>query len=268
MRYWFLAAALVASPAAAVAQHTEHDSAHARQAVHSHRGAGPHYVDALFTENAYLERKLRPDLLAAATAGGEAYTARLELEWAFARQASVVIHLPFHHVVSAGLSHETGPGDIRAGPKVALIQRRTVIIAGGADFTAPTGSAARGLGEGHWSAAPFVLAWVPFGPDRAWLLQAAGHLDVPLERGHETHAEVSGALSWTSSGGFTPIVEGIVEAPLEGAQAASVFVAPGFRWEFTRAWEVGAASRVRVRGPSEDDLTVIIGFVWHFPLER
>lgn len=252
---------VIAVPASA--QHT-----HEEQGVHSHRGPGPHFIDAFFTENAYIERKLRPDVFVATGDGEERYTARLEVEWALVSRFSLLVHAPVHHVVPVGAPSETGVGDVTAGAKLALVNdRERFILAAGGDVELPTGDEARGLGEGHAAAAPFLLAWLPFGPERRWLIQGGGHLDVPLEAGHETHAELSAALSWTSPAGVTPIVEGIVELAPSGGPA-SWAVAPEFRWEFAPAWELGAAVRVPVGGPAEEDVRVAVGAIRHFALPR
>ena len=51
-----VAAAVGLTPAAGRAQHHEHE--HESGEVHSHRGPGPHFIDASYTENAYLESLL------------------------------------------------------------------------------------------------------------------------------------------------------------------------------------------------------------------
>lgn len=152
------------------------------------------------------------------------------------------------------------------GAKVAVINdRRALILATGADLELPTGDETRGLGEGHAAAAPFLLGWIPFGPERRWLFQAATHIDVPLEAGHETHGEASGALSWTLPLGVTPIVEGLASWSFDGGPP-SWWVAPEVRWEFLEAWELGAGVRVRVSALDERRLELAFGMIHHFPL--
>ena len=256
---------LVSRPAAA--QH-EHDEQH-DHGVHTHRGPGPHFIDAFFTENAYIERKLRPDLFVSTGDEGERYTGQLEVEWAVIPRVSLIVHAPLHHLRPAAGSSQTGIGDIAVGPKLAVINDRTrFILALGADVHLPTGDETRGLGEGHAAAAPFLLAWLPFGPERRLLLQGSGHAEIPIDSDEDTHAEVSTALSWTSPLGVTPLVEGIVEFPVSGDEEASWAIAPGFRWEFAQAWELGAAVRVPVAGPKEEDVRLAFGLIRHFPLPR
>ncbi|MDH3459114.1 MAG: hypothetical protein OER90_19915 [Gemmatimonadota bacterium] len=47
-------------------------------------------------------------------------------------------------------------------------------------------------------------------------------------------------------------------------------MAPGFRWEFVEAWELGASVRIPLSGPEadEEDFRAVFGFLWHFPLPR
>ena len=52
---WGALALLQGTPALAQQIEPEHGPAQ----VHSHQGAGPHFIDAFYTENAYLERKIR-----------------------------------------------------------------------------------------------------------------------------------------------------------------------------------------------------------------
>lgn len=256
-----VALACLGTPVAA----QEHDHEHGRP--HSHRGPGPHFIDAFFTENAYIERKLRPDLFLASGDGSDLATFRLEVEWALLRNLSLIVHAPLHRVMPAGLEAETGIGDVSAGPKLAVINDRAAfILALGADVVFATGDEARGLGHGQGAIAPFVLAWLPFGPERRWLVQGAIHVDIPLQRDHETHAELGTAVSWTSPVGVTPIVELLAELPVDGAEPAALAVAPQFRWEFAPAWEVGAALRLPIGGPREEDYRVAVGFIRHFPL--
>lgn len=260
-------AAVGLTPAAGRAQHHEHEHDHG--GVHSHRGPGPHFIDAFYTENAYFERKLRPDYFYSTGEEGERSTARLEVEWALRPSFSVVVHAPVHHVALEGASSHTGVGDVTLGPKFAIVNdRRSFILATGADVTLPTGSAARGLDEGRWVVAPFVLAWLPFGRERRWLAQAALHADVQLERDGATRGEFGAALSWTSPLGVTPIVEWLAEVPLEGDESASWAVAPGVRWEFAAAWELGASIRVALGRPREEDLRIGVGLIRHFAVPR
>ncbi len=67
--------AFLVAPAGAAAQHAGHSHDHPHEAQHSHRGPGPHFIDAFFTENPYIERKVRPDFFFASGDGGEVATA-------------------------------------------------------------------------------------------------------------------------------------------------------------------------------------------------
>jgi len=261
--------AFLVAPAGAVAQDDEHSHDHTHdKAQHSHRGPGPHFIDAFFTENAYIERKLRPDLFFASGDRGDVATAQLEIEWALVRNFSLIMHAPVHRLTPDGLPAETGIGDVSVGAKLAAINdRRRFILAVGADLELATGDEARGLGEEHAAAAPFVLGWLPFGPERRWLLQGGGHLDVPLEGDEDPHAEVSAVVSWTSPLGVTPIVETIAEFSTGGGPV-SWAIAPEFRWEFAEAWEVGAAVRIPVGGPNEENYRVAFGLIRHFALPQ
>jgi hypothetical protein len=245
------------------------DQGHEHDEVHSHRGPGPHFIDAFFTENAFIERKLRPDIFISDGDEGQVYTAQLEVEWALIPNLSIVTHIPFHHLSPEVGSSESGIGDIGIGPKLAVVNdRQRFILAVGGDFDIPTGDADRGLGEEHAAFAPFLLAWLPFGPERRWTLQTAGHLEIPLTSEPESeHVELSTALSWTSPLGLTPIVEGIVEFATEGGPA-TWFVAPEFRLEVGGGFEVGAGVRIPVSGPREDDYRLAVGLIRHFPLPR
>lgn len=266
MRMKLMLLACVFAPAMAASQQPEEKHGHG---VHSHRGPGPHFIDAFFTENAYIERKVRPDLFVQIGEEGDHYTAQLEVEWALWRNFSVIVHAPFvQHVSPTDGAGQTGIGDLSIGPKLAVINdREAFILALGGDLAIPTGDAERGLGEEHAAAAPFLLAWLPFGPDRRWLAQSGVHIDVPLEGDEHAHAEVSAALSWTSPLGVTPIIEAISEFSVEGGPT-SWAVAPEVRWEFAPAWEVGAAVRVPVGGPREEDVRIAVGVIRHFALPQ
>ncbi len=258
------AAAFLTVPA--LAQHGEHGHQHGE--VHSHRGPGPHFIDAFFTENAYIERKVRPDLLTSIADGSRLYTAHLEVEWALHPDFSVIVHVPAHYLLRDALPAETGIGDISVGPKFAVLNNRSAsIVSVGADLELATGDESRALGAGHSALAPFLLAWIPFGKERRWLLQTALHVDFPLAAGHEAEGEASAALSWTSPLGLTPILEGIVEFGFEGEET-NWALAPEFRWEFAPAWELGAGARIRVSGPEEEKARLIVGAIRHFPLPR
>jgi len=262
------AALAVAAPLMAQEAHEHGDHDHGTD-VHSHRGPGPHFIDAFFVENAYFERKIRPDLMFAGGDAGDIMTAQVEVEWALRPSFGLIVHAPFHAIAPTGGSNESGIGDIAIGSKIGLVNdRRRLIVSTGADFIAPTGDEARGLGEGHWAAAPFLLAWVPFGPERRWLLQGALHADLPLEGSEHGHAETGVALSWTSPLGVTPMLEGIVEIPLDSGEETGTAVAPGFRWEFAEGWEAGASLRLRVSGPREETRRFAVGLIHHFPMPR
>jgi hypothetical protein len=270
MRRLVLAAAALAFPGPAATAQTTSLLASPSPAYfhphhpHTHRGPGPHFIDAFFTENAYLERKIRPDFLVSSGDAEDRYTLQVEAEWAFLRNVAGIIHVPVHRIVPVVGSSETGFGDVSVGLKVAPINdRRRFILALGSDLAFPTGDQDRGLGEGHATAAPFALAWIPFGPERRWLLQLGSHVEVPLTSGHEKHAELGAAVSWTSPLGLTPIVEGLVETPLDGGRSAWA-VAPEFRWEVAGGWEIGAAVRIPVAGPREENYRLAAGLIHHF----
>lgn len=264
MRYGllWLSLAFIAAPAVRAQEHShEHP--------HSHRGPGPHFIDAFFTENAYIERKIRPDVFFGNGEAADLYTFRLEIEWALHRDWSVIVHAPTHHLQVDPTGSETGIGDISVGPKWALLNnRQAFILAVGADLELATGDETRGLGEEHAAAAPFLLTWLPFGPERRALVQTAAHFDIPLEGDEGAHGEVSAALSYTTPAGITPIVELIAEFPVEGGERTSWLLAPEFRWEFTESWEVGAAVRFPVGGPEEEDYRIAFGFIKHYPVPR
>lgn len=255
---WAVACCCATAPLAAQDTHLHH--------MHSHRGAGPHFIDAFFTENAYLERKIRPDVFTSHGDGGTVSGAQIEVEWALLRNVAAIIHAPVLHLAPTGGSTETGLGDASIGLKVAPINDRSrLIVAFGSDLDLPTGNQSRGLGEGHAVAAPFALAWVPFGPEKRFLLQAGFHAEVPLVSGAEKHGEAGLVLSWTSPQGISPIVEGIAHIPLDGG-ATSWSVAPEVRWEFREGWETGAGVKLPVSGPRENDYQVIVGLIHHFAL--
>lgn len=258
-----LAGTLVTIPA--FAQHDQHRH-ESEPAVHTHRGVGPHFIDAFFTENAYFERKIRPDVMYASSDEADVLTAQVEVEWALLRSLSVIVHAPFLSVSPASGPTEAGFGDARLGVKLAPVNDRSrFILSAGIDTRFPTGDGDRGLGEEHGAAEPFLLAWHPFGPGKRWLLQLGTHLEVPFDSGEDIHAESSFALSWTSPIGLTPILEGVVEYGVEGEDPAFA-VAPEFRYEFAPAWEVGAGVLVPVSGPREADFTLIAGLIRHFEL--
>jgi len=264
MRRWQLACVAMAGFALPlVAQEPAHHHSH----THSHRGPGPHFVDAFFVENAYLERKIRPDLFYSDAADGQRLTGEVEVEWALVPRLALIVHAPIHRVNPDVGSTEMGIGDVSVGAKVALINDRSrFILAAGSDIELATGDEERGLGEGHSAAAPFLLAWVPFGAERRWLLQGAAHAAVPLEGDEATHGELGVALSWTSPAGLTPMLEGLVEFPLEGEGGARWAVAPGFRYELGGDWEIGATVRVGLGSDREENVRFGLGFIHHFPL--
>ncbi|HXF94675.1 MAG TPA: hypothetical protein VNI61_01105 [Gemmatimonadales bacterium] len=264
MRYGLLALILWSAGALPLAAQA-HDHRH----PHSHRGPGPHFIDAFFTENAYIERKLRPDLFYSSDGAAGRYTAQLEIEWAMHRNWSLIVHAPVHHWNPPGPTSETGLGDVSLGAKWAVVNdREAFILAGGADLELPTGDARRGLGAEHATAVPFLLSWVPFGPERRALLQTAAHLELPLEGAAEAHGEVGAALSYTTSAGVTPVVELLAQFPLAGGEPTSWRLAPEFRWEFAESWELGAAVRVSVGGRRDEDYRVVLGFIKHYPVPR
>lgn len=111
-------AAVGLTPAAGRAQH--HEQQHDHGGVHSHRGPGPHFIDAFYTENAYFERKLRPDYFYSTGEDGERSSARLEVEWALRPGFSLVVHAPVHHVALESASSHTPRGGWRSpGPCAA-----------------------------------------------------------------------------------------------------------------------------------------------------
>jgi Putative MetA-pathway of phenol degradation len=272
LRLWPLVGLALLATRPVLAQQHEHDHSHTREPdVHSHRGPGPHFIDAFHTENAYLERKIRPDVFYRSAEDADVVTANLEVEWAVVSRVALILHAPVHSRRPAEGGRETGLGDLSLGAKVALVHRpRLVIVSTGLDLTVPSGDEDRGLGAGHAALEPFALAWLPFGPARRWSLQAAGHLDVPLAGDEAVGAEVSAALSWTSPLGITPLIEGITEFPVEGGGRANWWVAPGIRWEFAPSWEVGGSLRVGLSGPEvdEEDYQVAFGLIRHFALPR
>ena len=247
-----------------------HDHDHdVHEALHWHREPGPHFIDAFYTENAYLERKIRPDVFHLRGDDEDVLTANLEVEWALLSRLAFVVHAPLRSRRPADGRRETGLGDLSVGAKVALVHRpRFAIVSAGIDAVVPTGDEDRALGSGHVALEPFALAWVPFGPARRWLMQGAGHLDVPLAGGEPVGAELSAALSWTSPLGLTPLVEGITAFAVEGSSRANWWVAPGIRWEFAPAWEMGGSLRLGLSGPEvdEEDFQVRFGLIRHFPL--
>lgn len=264
MRHGFLWTSLVVLAAPGL-QAQEHDHGH----PHSHRGLGPHYIDAFFTENAYIERKLRPDVFYAAGQEAEHYTFRVEVEWALHRDWSLIVHAPLHHVNRDAQGAETGVGDVTMGPKWAVVNdRQAFILAVGADLQFPTGDESRGLGEKHAAGAPFLLTWLPFGPERRALLQTAAHFDIPLAGDGDPHTEASAALSFTTPAGLTPIVELIARFPVAGGERTSWLLAPEFRWEVAERWELGAAVRFPIGGPREEDYRIAVGLIKHYPIPR
>lgn len=163
----------------------------------------------------------------------------------------------------------TGLGDVSVGPKLAVVNdRRRRILAVGGDLLLPTGDDERGLGEGHAAVAPFGLVWIPFGPERRFLLRGAAHADLPLAGDGENHLELGAALSWTSPPGLSPLLEAVAGIPLEGAEGTSWALAPGIRWEFAPAWELGGSARFPVSGPREADVHLVLGLIRHFALPR
>ena len=267
-RFFAVVTVLCMGTVPAAAQDHEHDD-HSH-GIHSHRGPGPHFIDAFFVENAYIERKIRPDIGFATGPEGQRYLGQLEVEWAVLAPVSLILHAPVEHRRPETGPSETGIGDLALGAKYAIVNDRSqFILAVGSDVHLPTGDEARGFGEEHAAAAPFLLAWLPFGPDRRWLLQTSGHLDIPLGGDESEHAELGAVVSWTSPVGVTPMLEGLTEFGLEGGDP-SWFVAPGFRWEFAPAWEAGASARIPIGGPEADekDLRILVGLIRHFPLPR
>jgi len=259
-------ACLAAGPVKA--QHDDHD--HPPDAAHAHSrgGPGPYFIDAFFTENAYLERKIRPDIGFATGPEGDRWLGQIEIEFALVPTVSLIVHAPFQQLRPAGGATATGIGDVSVGAKYAIVNDGSrLILSLGSDLGLPTGDETRGLGEGHATLAPFLLAWVPFGPERRFLFQTGAHLDIPLASDEAEHAELGTVFSWTSPLGISPIVEGIVQVPFDGG-TASWFVAPEVRWEFLEGWETGAAVRIPVAGPETDqeDWRLVVGLIRHFPL--
>lgn len=257
--------AVLFAPLPLVAQEHVHDHEHG---THSHRGPGPHFIDAFFVENAYIERKVRPDLGFATGPEGDRFLGQVEVEWALLAPLSLIVHAPFEHRRPEVGDAETGIRDISVGAKYAIVNDRSrFILAVGSDLSLPTGDETIGFGEEHAAAAPFLLTWLPFGPERRFLFQTSWHVDIPLAGDEGEHAEIGTALSWTSSLGITPLLEGLVEFPLENGDP-SWFVAPGIRWEFLPAWEAGASARVPVSGPEsdEEDFRIVVGLIRHFAL--
>ncbi len=235
--------------------------------IHSHRGPGPHFIDAFFVENAYLERKIRPDIFFTSGEDGKEYTGMVEVEYAVAPRLALIVHAPFRSIVSDLGERESGIGDISVGAKFALVNdKERFILAIGSDLEIPTGDAMRGLGEEHAAAAPFLLAWLPFGQERRFTLQTAAHMDIPFGGDdEETHLEIGNALSWTSPLGLTPMFETLVHVDTETGDATWA-IAPGFRYEFAHAWELGATVQVPVGGHQHEDYTLGFGMIHHFEI--
>lgn len=240
----------------------DHGPEHAEEHV-DHGGPGPHFIDAFYVENAFLAKKIRPDVAFQTGSRGDVTTGSVEIEWSFLNKFSLVAHAPFHRMDDGHGNVDSGVGDMGVGAKFTLVNRpSSFILSAGAKLEIPTGNDEKHLGHGYAAMEPFVFAWLPFGPEKRFSLQTAALLLMPFEDHAHRKAELAAALTWTSPLGLTPVVEGITEFDPADVDP-SWWVAPGFRLPVAPGWEIGASYRIPLSGPEshEEDYRFLFGLV-------
>jgi hypothetical protein len=87
---------------------------------------------------------------------GEVYTNQISGEYAFHRRFSAGLRLPIVSIRRSRLVAQDGLGDLALTAKFLAGEWEKLFLSVGTDVTLPTGSEAKGLGEGAVMASPFV----------------------------------------------------------------------------------------------------------------
>lgn len=237
-------------PAGLLAQDGHHaeTSDHGEEHV-DHGGPDPHFIDACFVENAFLAKKIRPDVAFQTGEHGSVGTGSVEFEWSFFDRVSLVAHAPFHRMNDGSGHVVSGVGDMGLGAKFALVNRpSSFILSVGAKLEIPTGNEAEHLGHGYSALEPFLFAWVPFRPEKRFSFQTAALYLRPFDDQAHRKAELAAALTWTGPSSLTPMLEAITEFDPDHVDP-NWWIAPGFRLPVAGGWEIGASYRIALSGP-------------------
>ena len=144
---------------------------------------GTPYTHGLNVEPAYLDRDLLIDYRIGNNIDDEADEQELtfELEWALSKRLGLILELPTISTNPFDGPTETGVGDMAFGTRMLLVNRNRFLLSTIIEVETPTGSAARGLGNGEAAIAPTVAWWLDLGN---WLVfQGQFGPEVKLESG-------------------------------------------------------------------------------------
>jgi len=131
---------------------------------HDHFSArGTPYVHLFGIEPAFLGRGVFLDYRSAQGATVDEQELGVELEWAFTRRLGVVVEAPYVRVDAAGVSSESGVGDVAISPRALLVDSDAFLLSGNLEFSFPTGDEGAGLGAGEVGLAPSFSAWFDLG---------------------------------------------------------------------------------------------------------
>jgi hypothetical protein len=111
------------------------------------------------------------------------HEAELHIDWGLTRRAGILLAVPYLGLAAPD-EHQTGFGDIEVAPRIVFIESETFYLSTNIFMTIPTGSEARGLGNGEMTLAPFLTTWHDLGSCRApWANWNQLHVNVGPEFG-------------------------------------------------------------------------------------
>jgi hypothetical protein len=231
---------------------------------------GPYRVDMWYVQNAFIMRKVRPELFYLDLKhGGDGWSAPIEFEWAIMPTVSLGARAGYNSVDVSGDARETGISDTELNAKWALLNGETLIFSLFGAATAPTGDEEKGLGEGIWTAEFSARLWLPFGPHYKLEFQLDAPIEIPLEGDEKASGGLNAALAYTTDFGLTVLVENVLEYSLEEGSEASWLIAPGFQFQIPGGWMAGANVSFPVTGPvaDEENIRIVLGFLkeWEPP---
>ncbi len=174
-----------------------------------------------------------------------------------------------------GSGRQSGIGDVEFRPlKLALYNSPAFVVSTATAFVAPTGSKRRGLGEGEWRGAQFLLTDFARGN---WYLGTNLALETSLTGPRETAIEYGLGLSYsfirhTKAGEtaatrprqrwvISPSIESVGERSLRGAAAGenALSLIPGIMfWHVRSGWQIRIGVEKPVSGPRAADAALLV----------
>lgn len=269
--------------------HHHHDTIEPYDPSHEHTtSAGTPIFEALRTDHAFLERKVRFDYLSIRGTDREADRVadldalNTELFWQLNSRMAVVVTVPYIHRnerLFPGADPDDpvlegkGFGDLEAGFRFLAFNGEMDLVTFGLNVTVPTGADSRGLSEGHTSVEPVALWWHDVG--NATVLQTQLALEVPVGT-HESESEfiynvalmhtLQGTRCWSMFRWLTPLIEvngrTLVNGEFPGRTV--VELTPGVRWAISEKDHAGLGVSFPVSGTREFDSLFIFSFIHHF----